>query len=63
MDNVYVLDGTAWVFGCDYMVAARATRRGHIWEVTDMDNHREIGGSFNSAMAAVRFAIAQGPTH
>jgi hypothetical protein len=59
--NVDIIDGAAWVFGCDYMVAARATRRGFIWEVTNMDAQEEIGGTFASAIAAVRYALAQGP--
>lgn len=59
--NVRIIDGAAWVFGCDYLIAPRATRRGHVWEVTDMDAQEEIGGAFPSAIAAVRYAIAQCP--
>jgi hypothetical protein len=59
--NVELIDGVAYVFGCDYLVAARATRRGHIWEVTNMEAQEEIGGTFSSALAAVRYALSQGP--
>ena len=59
--NVKVVDSTVWVFGCDYMIAARATRRGCSWEVTNTDAQEEIGGTFPSAIAAVRYALAQGP--
>ena len=59
--NVTIVDNAAWVFGADYMVAARATRRAVIWEVTDMDAQEEIGGTFSTARAAIDFALARGP--
>lgn len=59
--NVHISANAAWIYGMDYMVAARATRRSVIWEVTDMDAQEEIGGVFRSARAAVDFALARGP--
>lgn len=62
LPNVEVAAACAWVFGCDYLVAAQPTRRGHFWEVTNVDAGEEIGGRFPSAIAAVRYALEQGPT-
>jgi hypothetical protein len=59
--NVEVVGGAAWVYGMDYMIAARATRRSVVWEVTDCDANEEIGGAFRSARAAVEFALSRGP--
>jgi len=59
--NVKVIANAAWVFGIDYMIAARATRRGFVWEVTDTEAQEEIGGVFSTARAAVEFALSRGP--
>ena len=58
--DVNVQNGAIWVYGCDYLIAATPTRRGHFWEVTNMDAQEEIGGRFPNARAAVDFALGQG---